>query len=93
MTTLCKTCGKPTTEHKGFECPDVSASFSNELLCGDKLQIIYEHNRPYGIRDSGGYLFFFAEISKFSGQEERYRKEIEQQYKLANYLLAALKDT
>jgi len=33
MTMICRTCGRPTTEHTGFECPDVSASDSNELLC------------------------------------------------------------
>lgn len=55
-----------------------------------KLQIIYKNNKPYGIRDSDGYLFFFAGVSKFPGQEERYRKEVEDQYKLADYLLSVL---
>lgn len=57
-----------------------------------KLQIIYKHNKPYGIRDEGGYLFFFAKVSKWSGQEERYRREVEEQYALADYLLAALQE-
>jgi len=56
-----------------------------------ELQIIYKHNKPYCIRDTGGYLFFFVDISKFSGQEERYRREVEQQYELADYLLGVLK--
>ena len=56
-----------------------------------KLQIIYKNNKPYGIRDENGYLFFFANIQKFQGQEERYRKEIEEQFKLADLLLSALK--
>ena len=55
-----------------------------------ELQIIYKHNKPYGIRDIGGYLLFFTDISKFSNQEERYRQEIAQQYKLADFLLASL---
>lgn len=61
-------------------------------IINGKLQIIYKHNKPYGIRDEGGYLFFFSKISKYTGQEERYRQEIEQQYKLADYLLVALKE-
>lgn len=59
-------------------------------LTDDKLRIIYKHNKPYGIRDSGGYLFFFTGITKYSDQEERYRQEVAQQYKLADFILAAL---
>jgi hypothetical protein len=57
----------------------------------NKLQIIYELNKPYGIRDSSGYLFLFTKIDKYSGQEERYRQEVEEQYKLADFLLNALR--
>lgn len=57
----------------------------------DNLQIIYKNNKPYGIRDKGGYLFFFVNIGKYTGQEERYRREVEQQYRLADYLLEMLK--
>lgn len=60
-------------------------------MCDDDLQIIYKHDKPYGIRDKGGYLFFFADIHKWEGQEKRYRQEVEQQYNLADYLLSALK--
>ncbi len=62
-------------------------------ICDDKLQIIYKHSKPYGIRDSSGFLFFFASITKYQGQEERYRQEVEQQYRLADYLLDALQNT
>ena len=57
------------------------------------LQIIYKHNKPYGIRDENGFLFFFAGIMKYTGQEERYRLEVEQQYELADYLLKSLKNS
>jgi len=57
-----------------------------------KLQIIYKLNKPYGIRDSTGYLLFFSSVSKFTGQEERYRSEIEHQFKLADFLLKSLKE-
>ena len=52
----------------------------------DKIQIIYKNNKPYGIRDKGGFLFFFPGINKFTGQEERYRDEVAEQYKLADDL-------
>lgn len=60
-------------------------------ICGEKLEIIYKNNKPYGIRDRGGFLFMFTSIDKYRGQEERYREEVEQQYRLADFLLAALK--
>jgi len=56
-----------------------------------KFEIIYKHNKPYGIRDEGGYLLFFPKISKYTDQEERYREEIEQQFQLADLLLHCLK--
>jgi len=55
-----------------------------------EYEIIYKHNKPYGIRDKNGFLFFFTEISKFGEQEQRYREEIEEQYKLADLLLSVL---
>jgi len=61
-------------------------------ICDDELQIIYEHSKPKGIRDKGGYLFFFPSVSKYQGQEERYRRELEQQFKLADYLLNTLRE-
>ncbi len=59
-------------------------------LTEDKLRIIYKNHKPYGIRDAGGFLFFFTKIDKYTGQESRYRQEIEQQYKLADHLLGFL---
>ena len=57
----------------------------------EELQIISRNGIAYGIRDQTGYLFFFREISKFSGQDERYKREIEQINELADYLLDSLK--
>ena len=59
-------------------------------VCDEKLQIIYEHGQPKGIRDVSGYLFFFTTVQKYTGQEERYRKALEKRYALADYLLKAL---
>ena len=58
----------------------------------EEVKIIYKNNKPYGIRDTTGFLFFFSGISKYTGQEERYRREIEEQYKLADDLLNYLKE-
>jgi len=56
-----------------------------------KLEVIHKFNKPYGIRDSSGFLFFFPQITKYHGQEERYRDEIFEQFKLADFLLCALR--
>jgi len=58
----------------------------------NSLEIIYKNNKPYGIRDEGGFLFFFTKITKHTGQEERYRQEIEEQFELADFLLETLKE-
>jgi len=57
-----------------------------------KLKIIYKNNKPYGIRDENGFLFFFTTIWKYTDQEERYREEIEEQYRLADFLLSCLQE-
>lgn len=62
-----------------------------EVDMHENLQVIYRNEKPYGVRDRNGFLFFFAKVSKFPGQEERYRREIAEQYALADYLLKALR--
>lgn len=52
----------------------------------DEAKVIYQHNKPHGIRNKNGYLLFFPRISKYSGQEERYRNELDEQFKLADSL-------
>ena len=56
-----------------------------------ELQIIYKNNKPYGIRNENGFLLFFSNLHKYTGQEERYRMEIEEQLTLADFLLNTLK--
>jgi len=57
-----------------------------------KIEIIYKNDLPDGIRDRTGYLFFFTGISRYQDQEERYKREVEQQQRLADFLLMALQD-
>lgn len=61
-----------------------------EMKTHEEAEIIYKQNKPYGIRDKTGFLFFFAEVEKYGGQEERYRQEIGQQFRLADRLLKSL---
>ncbi len=56
------------------------------------LQIIHENGQPHGIRDKGGYLLFFPKVSKYSGQEERYVREIKEAFELAEKIIKALKE-
>jgi hypothetical protein len=56
------------------------------------VKIIYKNNKPYGIRDINGFLFFFSNVSKFDNQEERYRKELMQQFELADFLKLKLEE-
>ena len=55
-----------------------------------EVRIIYKNNKPYGMRDESGFLLFFSGINKYPGQEERYRQEIEGQFKLADQIKACL---
>jgi len=57
-----------------------------------KEQLIYEHGQPYGIRDVNGFLFMFTKVTKFSNQEERYRRELADKVQLADDLLSFLKE-
>jgi len=58
----------------------------------NQVKIMYKNNKPYGIRDETGYQLFFSDISQYSGQEERYRQEIQEQFKLADYLKKQLEE-
>ena len=53
-------------------------------------EIIYKHDKPYGIRNTDGFLLFFSGVSRYSGQEERYKTELAEQARLAKIVLAAL---
>lgn len=65
-------------------------TYTEQLQKMSNIEIIHKRGTPYGIRDENGFLFFFPEISKYTRQEERYRQEIEEQHKLADYLLSVL---
>ena len=59
-------------------------------ICGNNLEIVYRGGKPFGIRDNTGFLFFFRELSKYTGQDERYKEEMSQLNDLAGFLLKAL---
>lgn len=56
------------------------------------VRIVIENTKPYGIRDETGYLFFFPGIPMYPDQDERYKREISEQYDLAEYLGKCLKE-
>jgi hypothetical protein len=60
-------------------------------VCDADLRLIFEHGEPSGIRDRTGFLCHFRRVPKFSGQEERYRTELAQRARLADFLLESLK--
>lgn len=45
----------------------------------DDLRIVNKNGKPYGIRDAGGFILFFSEVSKFPGQHDRYMRAIAKQ--------------
>lgn len=57
-----------------------------------ELQIIKLSDNCVGIRDRNGFLFFFPDVNRYPGQEERYEREMKEQEDLAEYLLAALQE-
>ena len=56
-----------------------------------QVEIIYKNDKPYGIRNSDGFLLFFSKINKFEHQDERYSKELAEQLNMAKYILKMLK--
>ena len=50
------------------------------------VEVIYKNHKPHGIRNKGGFLLFFTKIYKYPNQEERYRDEINDQFKLSDQL-------
>ena len=65
---------------------------NNEFKPDGEVRIIHKYGQPYGIRDDGGYLLFFPTISKYTDQEERYIKEIQECFDLAEKIKKTLKN-
>lgn len=58
----------------------------------EELEIIYENEEPYGIRDNTGYLVFFRSVRKYPYQDERYQKELKEMNELSDFIYTALKN-
>lgn len=59
----------------------------------DDIRVIYlPSGNPLGIRNKNGFLCFFPSLTKYSGQEERYRNEVRELHALANFLKGALQE-
>lgn len=62
-------------------------------VCETDLQIIYGGDKPHGIRDKSGFLFFFTGLTQYPNQEARFTRELDQQRRLADHLLKSLQST
>lgn len=56
-----------------------------------EVRLVYEHGEPHGIRDDHGFVCFFNPVTKFSGQEERYQRELDERRQTAEFILQALR--
>jgi hypothetical protein len=56
-----------------------------------EVRLIMEHGEPKGIRDRTGFLVFFHRVTKYSGQEGRYRAELDLRLRQADVLVTALR--
>jgi hypothetical protein len=93
--------------HYLYECPNGHAEmrYRNARMCREchtpvtrvvpvhKYTLVYENNRPYGIRDERGYVIFFPWVPNFDGQDDRFAYELGAQKNLAEYVLTCLKDS
>lgn len=48
---------------------------SIDFLKDGNWHCVFRNEKPYGIRNKAGYILFFREISRYEGQEERYKTE------------------
>ena len=68
-----------------------TAGFKALKIHSGDLQIVNHSNgQPNYIRDNSGMLFKFREITRYPGQDERYKDEVKQLEDLAGFLLASL---
>lgn len=60
-------------------------------LSDGEVCVIYEHGEPTGVRDRTGFLCHFNRVSKYAGQEDRYRRELALRARQAEVIAAALR--
>jgi len=61
-----------------------------QIKLSGSVRVIYEHGEPHGIRDDSGYICFFNSVTKFPGQDDRYRREIVERQEIADFMCDAL---
>lgn len=50
------------------------------------VRLVMRAGQPHGIRDDNGYLLFFPEVQHYTGQDERFARELRQRTSLAQGL-------
>lgn len=78
-------------ERLGSKLSSSAVETKAEPLCDGEVRVIYEHGEPTGVRDAGGYLCFFNRVTKWPGQEDRYRKELALRARHAEVIANALR--
>ena len=68
-----------------------TSGFKMKSIHSGELQIVRHAsgNAKY-IRDKSGLLFTFRKITKYQGQDERYKREVKQLEMLAEFLFSSL---
>jgi len=56
------------------------------------VRVIYEHGEPHCVRDDSGVICLFNPVTKFTGQDERYRREMRERADIAEFVCKALKE-
>ena len=42
------------------------------------LEVVFQRDKAYGVRNTGGYICFMRKVSCYPGQDERYKTEIKE---------------
>lgn len=75
----------------GWAILGLSHETAESPLCDGEIRLIYEHGEPKGVRDTSGFLCFFNHVTKYEGQEERYRRELALRARQAEVIADALR--
>ncbi len=63
-----------------------------EPLCDGEVRVINHSNgEPTGVRDDAGFICHFHHVTNWSGQEDRYRKELALRARQAEAIANALR--
>ena len=56
------------------------------LRLSGTVRVVYQHGDPHCLRDDSGVICFFPRVTKFPGQDDRYRRELQERADIADFL-------